>query len=363
MGGKSARLSVDAIDHFAPVFGVPGVQAIDAFTSQGSAQTPMRVALGRDLSDISFVNEAVAQLEGFGVAHEDANRAIGVVLASPTISLQGRDGRILQAALVQNPDDLECMRVTLRARVLRERTQRTVGDLVIAAMPFDHESIDELAAVAVELAEEAIDYPTPNSPNVRKMSAAVFGKPQGGVAGMHPWNTVLKSLGRVLDIQIRIVADQQSAKDSLPGTTSDIFVLDPAFVSAAKGVESNQSLTVTAVTGREFRESCLEMAKVLIGRIVERAASGPAPRARKLKPGERVFHRKEKSSGAPFDRFGEPRRGCSHPVEGYVRYHKAPKAEKGMARLYTNFSSEMLYHCGKGYDCGMYAVFAPDNLS
>lgn len=366
MAKPKPRWSADAVHHLEPVRGASGLTAVEAFNAPpGSSRAPMRV-LPPSRIDSDFVEALVQDLVASGITRGEAESCVGVALTSPTIAMSDvQTGALMQAVLVQGAEGEDCLRVVLRARLALTGTQK--GEVTAHAatvVPFDLSDPVERARLILELAEESLRYPSPASTVPREFTVIIAGNPvnAGGLEGDLAWNDVIGALGRVLRVDVRIISSQKVLGDPLPKSTRTVVVLDPSFLGPARraGVADAHAI---ACTGRQLRDVFIDLAAHLwdiLDKLSEESASSGASKAM-LKAGQHVFHRKVGTSPA-FDRFGEPCKKCQHEESGYIRYHAAPKAEKGMKRVYANFEPFMLYHCGKGYSCGMYAVFAPVKL-
>ncbi|WP_278103056.1 hypothetical protein AB0870_16955 [Microbacterium proteolyticum] len=313
-----------------------------------------------------FVEGLVQDLIAAGVSEEGAEPCVGVALTSPTVAMSNtQTGALLQAALVQGVEGDDCLRVVVRARLTLSGPRK--GEVTAhsaSVVPFDVADPVERARLILELAEDSLAYPSPASTAPREFTAVIAGSPvsAGGLEGEFAWNEVVGALGRVLRVDVRIVSSQKALGDPLPKSTETVVVLDPSFLGPAKkaGVADTHAISCM---GRSLRDVFIDLAAHLwdvLTRIAEARTSVTSSKA-VLKAGQHVFHRKIGSS-ATFDKFGDACKKCQHEESSYIRYHAAPKAEKGMKRIYENFEPSMLYHCGKGYTCGMYAVFAPANL-
>lgn len=366
MAKPKPRWSADAVDHLEPVRVVYGLTAVQAFEAPpGASRAPMQVLSPARVTS-GFVDGLVQDLVAAGIAEKDAEPCVGVALTSPTIAMSNtQTGALLQAALVQGAEGEDCLRVVVRAHLTPSGPQK--GEITAhsaSVVPFDVSDPVERARLILELAEDSLAYPSPASTAPKEFTAVIAGSPvsAGGLQGEQAWNEVIGALGRVLRVDVRIVSSQRALSDPLPKSTETVIVLDPSFLGPAKkaGVADTH---VIACMGRPLRDVFIDLAGHLWGvlaRVTEARAGATSSKA-VLTAGQHVFHRKVGSSAA-FDKFGDPCKKCQHEESGYVRYHAAPKAEKGMKRIYENFESSMLYHCGKGYTCGMYAVFAPANL-
>lgn len=366
MARPKPRWSADAIDHLEPVRVASGLTAVQAFEGAPEAsRAPMRV-LSPARNGSNFVEGLVQDLVSAGITQEDAEPCVGVALTSPTIAMSNtQTGALLQAALVQGAEGEDCLRVVVRARLTLTGAQK--GEITAhsaSVVPFDVADPVERARLILDLAEDSLAYPSPASTAPKEFMAVIAGSPvsAGGLEGELAWNDVIGALGRVLRVDVRIVSSHKALSDPLPKSTETVVVLDPSFLGPAKktGVADTHAITCM---GRPLRDVFVDLAAHLwnvMTRIAEARASVASSKA-VLKAGQHVFHRKVGSSAA-FDRFGDACKKCQHEDSSYIRYHAAPKAEKGMKRIYENFEPSMLYHCGKGYTCGMYAVFAPANL-
>lgn len=301
-----------------------------------------------------------------GIGDAEAEACIGIALTAPTIAMSNwQTGALLQAALVQGADADECLRVVVRASLtLTGADKGQVTGHSATVVPFDITDTTERARLILQLAEDSLSFPSPASTAPNEYTAVIAGSPlsAGGLEGEFAWNELVKALGRVLRIDVRIAASHKALGEPLPKSTETVVVFDPSFLGPAKKADSPVTHEINCM-GRPLRDVFADLADhlwdVLTKLSDSRATSGSAKK--ELKPGQRFFHRKIGTSAA-FDKFGDACKKCQHEESGYIRYHAAPKAEKGMKRIYGNFDPSMLYHCGRGYSCGMYAVFAPANL-
>lgn len=361
MGKRSARLSVDAIEHFDTTVAVP-VESIEAeFRQATNSSSPIRVGLGA-AANLDFIEPLVDDLVHFGVEAGQAERFLATVLIAPTIAMMDAFGcGVLQSVLVKDVDDEHATRVTVRAELETNARGGVLSNVKVTAEPFDPEDIQERAALIAALSFEALRYPVPAPTAGRVMTVAVVGNPsrQGLLDSGHSWNDVLKSMARALNVDLQIRTSSQSLKDALPQSTGAVFLFDPSLESSLRSTNPKVTPHTVECSGRELRRIVEDIALAVLTELESTSAVAPIANRRKLYAGDKYFHRKVGTSAA-FDRFGDPCKPCSH--NSFVRYFRAAKAEKGMARIYENFRPDMLYHCSKGYNCGIYAVFAPPKL-
>lgn len=361
MGKASVRLSVDAIEHFDTVVAVPGESAAAEFSKAAHSSSPIRVGVGtRGSTD--FVGALVDTLVSLGLQPAQAERFLAAVLIAPTIAMKDAFGPgVLQSVLVRDADEDHSTRVTLRGHLEPNPRGGTFTNASLMAEPFDPNSMGERASLVTELAVEALNYPVPARTGGRALGLALIGNPSrlGLVESEHSWNDVLKSTARALNVDLDIRTSLQSLKDALPASIDTMVLFDPSLESALRSTNPEASPVAVDCSGRELNCVVRDIAELVLTVLESKAVVVPVDGQRRLVAGDKFFHRKVGTSAA-FDRFGDPCKPCAH--DSFERYFRAVKAEKGMARLYENFKPDMLYHCSKGYNCGVYAVFAPANL-
>lgn len=353
-------LSLDAFDYVDARQCLPtGRKARDEFKLAKGSRSPFRNAL-RGKDDLGFVDELVAQLVAADIPADLVEAIAASVLLQPSIAAAS-GSRLLHATVFALPDSFP-IRVRVSGQVDSTPYIRAVRNFVVNVLPVDLSNSADVDALAVEAAQYGLDYPMPKTVrSVRpRFSVHILGKPINGVApvGKYTWNQLVRALERPFNVEIEIVTKQSQVKDAFPASTEVTVALDPAFVGVASKVGKVPLPTIIGSGGKSAEELAGDVAALIRKRASELEEAEPVPSKRELIPGERVFHRKVSSSAA-FDKFGEPCKPCVHGEAQFVRYHAAPKAEKGMARKYSNFEPSMLHHCGTGYGCGMYAVFMP----
>lgn len=361
MGKPSVRLSVDAIDHFEPVVAIPYTIATASFDAATTSFAPIRGGVGAK-GNTDFINQLVGEAVQVGLPLDQAERFLAAALTAPTIAMKDAFGPgVLQSVLVRDEDEDECLRITITGDLFPNPRGGELKNSSAAIELFDPTNSIERASLVVDLSIDALSYPVPSASDLRTFSVALVGNPtrMGIVESGYSWNELMRSMGRVLNVDVEFRVSQQNLKDVLPLTTELALLFDPALEGALR--DANPALNPVGIecAGRNLREVARDVALQVLETLEVHATKAPVGERKKLAAGDKVFHRKVGTSAA-FDRFGDPCKVCSH--NSFVRYFRAVKAEKGMARLYENFEPNMLYHCSKGYNCGIYAVFAPAKL-
>lgn len=366
MGKTKTRVTFSALDHMDPRVIEPVSDAKALFNEDRQSSAPLRAELGTN-SDASFMAEIVSALQTEGLTPEEAESVAALVALQPSLALLS-DGRVRQSVVVAAQEAsaalADAMRVTVSGRIVKSAWGGGLADLRVEIEPFDLEDERELGTAAARVASDLALYPVPRSPSKPRFTLVVLGNPvqAGAVADSEvSWNDHLGSLAAVLGFELRIVTTRNEVKSPYPKNTKLTVAFEPGLVGQAVEVGLAPLPTHVDFVGQNVSAVVAAIATLALSTLseMEEAEAPFGTELATLHAGDQHFYRKLDSSAA-FDKFN-PTSECSHDA-GWVRYTKAPKATKGMRRIYINFDDDMLYHCAKGYRCGVYAVFAPESL-
>lgn len=350
-----------------------GVSAgfVDELAADRDSRVPLRHFLEKS-SDFSFVQIVSSSLSAWALAEglpaELGPELAELVIAAPSIAMSRMstevDRLVRQAVVLGRSEGVPLdILVRLDSRISAQpniyasgrRTPPAVARTEVSTSFIDLEDRSGPVTLVSQLVGWRKEFTHPKD-TVAGGSAVVLGDPSGlGVTGTPPeWRTRVTEVIEAFGFDAHLFASRFSG--TVPRNTRAIFRLDPY---SGADPQAPLGLVVTDVDARGLTfDAVLD---VIIAQLV--LASDPSdpavdPTFRALKPGERVFHRKQ-GSGRSFDRFDAGSSApCSHGVASFVRF-SGDKSTKGFRRRYSNFADDMLYHCRKYPNCGMYAVFAP----
>lgn len=366
MAKAKRRLARDALQFIDPRW-IPtrsaGVEP--AFLDAGDCSSPVRVAV-QVKTDVSPLADLVQKLIDGGFDADIAGSAVLELLLHPTIALAKSEPageKLLQAIVISRDpekqgshiEDSE-LRLCLRVQVIGGRPP------IIEVVGFDFDLFDteeerDGCVLVAEVATWLAEFPVPplggKGPGGQLI---LLGNPAKAHLTCVPadWSAKLIQVASAFGMSFRAVVSHSEASDFSP--QAFIVSTDPnvARVAVGNGTPVAQ-LTPLTCKGQSFEDLVFEMIDRLIAHKSEDADVAP-PTSRALADGECVYHRKVGNS-RKFDRFDSGSSSpCTHGSSGFMRVH-GPKSTKGMARRYTNFTPDMLFHCGKYPNCGVYAVF------
>lgn len=377
MGKVRAELSLNFFSHLSaqPVTRSASTNLIDVFHAEVASTSPVRCAF-RSGSSTQFLEEADRDLKNYGMQSALVAPALEVALLYPATAMQGSDRKkFYQASLILDVDSDEHYNVTFEANLKESSNGEDIQHDSTTAEVFDIDNGWEKASLAVDLSTAALSFPLPGiARGSGTFVVNFYGTPEYVESDVVDWSKRIRSLCRVLGVEAEFKLQQQSFGDTPSRRVATLVALSPSAYGVLRSTQKSlatktgtkddwEKLSLVGAEGLAFEDHLKKIAAHIIS-VAEKFGevdNNNASRARKLVSGERVFHRKT-GSAPGFDNFGAACKVCKHGEDQFVRYTRAPKAEKGMARLYSNFDSSMLYHCGKGLGCGVYAVFAPASL-
>lgn len=348
-----------------PLSGGAAAGAEDAVVRAG-ATSPLRHALEKR-SGSGWLSRTFGLLADEGLSDGDAGPALAAVVNLPALSVRGarRDGgtTFLQAVVAQAQDGAQYL-VVLTA-VVGSGKPPEVADVVVEVLPVDCNSARDRADLAVRLEQWWVEH------GLRQATPGPAGAPDdllwlgdparsGYLDVPGGWESQVKALAAAQGMRARVVTGSVEARQlSLPRGSVVVAVggADWAQEHAVRLGVLDGRLIRAGSPGARFND-LLDEAR---GRVLETAleAIKPASAApRELRPGESVYHRKVGSGGGNYDVFDEgSTTPCTHGEASFVRWgNKADKAFKGMARRYTNMQRDMLFHCSRYPNCGVYCA-------
>lgn len=335
-----------------------------------TAKAPILNALS-STSDLTFVDEIIAELQQLGLDQDVAVVAAAAVLTAPTLSLRhARDANSLLQAVILSRDEQRTdqlgssdlnvvLRVAVQGQIERPGMPRqppSVISFTVEGDFVDLDNDDDLGTIGYQVLQHIREYPVlPRRRRHRDPSVTIVGSPNlpGNIDVPESWRKDLQTIAAAFATDLHL--DARSTNDIVDAPDASVhgFALDP---SAKRRLPEAIESTVL--------DSRVHSWSTLLGQLIATLATaldeGAEPsRSRALASGEHVFHRKVRNS-RKFDVFDDGTdTPCSHGAAGFVPWTNSPKAVKGMARRYDNFDSSMLRHCNKYPNCGVYAVFAP----
>ena len=360
-----ARLDCRALPYLQPA-AVPAAPAdmASAFLT-GGAQSPARIAV-EARSDLSFVIETVVRLRDAGARHPEG--AALAVLTHPTVAARRNlpDGGslIVQSVVFERePDDFD-LQVTAWLRA-KPGKPGSVAIENLQCQPVDLDDHSDRCLLVASVEGWSAEFPLPATfkfPEPLPLRPwAWLGDPSHVGLRDTPahWRDLVKRTGAVHGVSPLVADTAQRARSWKLEDRIEHAILvrgtkwaaDFPPATASKDIEVHQ----IGVLAGTFQQTLEELRALLLDEAL--AANAPASSSRDLEPGEIVYHRKVGAS-SKFDTFDagstEP---CAHGADAFVGW-TGDKAVKGMNRRYDNFTAEMLIHCGKFPNCGMYGVDA-----
>lgn len=335
-----------------------------AFLSSGS-QAPARAAV-EARSDLSFTQH-IATAVAAECPPETAAGVALTVLTKPSLAvwrdLGGGERRIVQSVVLERlPDDFE-LQVVVDLVARAEKPGAVTVENVECRLVDLKDSEDACRLVEAvermwgEFPMAAVKVPEP----FPLRDWAWLGDPShAGVLDTPPdWKQQVERAGAVYGVKPLVVESAGQLRAwSVQDRVENAFVLNGAKWAASFPVgdaDKDVEVTKLGVYGDTFAAVLGEVREALLREAL--AANAGTPPSRDLEPGEVVYHRKVGNS-RKFDRFDTgSSTPCAHGADQFKGW-VGDKAVKGMARRYDNFTSDMLIHCDKYPNCGMYGVDA-----
>lgn len=360
------KLARDALVYLDPRWtSFQSIDLLKEFLDDREAASPIRVA-AQASSDLSQLAELEQKLVSAGFDAGIARPALLELLLRPTVALarstaEGDD--LLQAVVVsRDPEKTDTYIEDLDLRLwLRVRATGNRPPIVdVAGFGFELINAQEARGVSdlfAELADWLSQFPSPlDAGKAPGGQLVLLGNPVNASLSETPpdWSARLIRVAAAFGMSFRGVVSHSEAISFADDTF--IVSIDPnvARVAVHNGTPE-EAITRMASMGKSFGDLLSEIINLLLTHKFE-PDEAALETSRALSEGEHIFHRKIGNS-RKFDRFdsGSPT-PCKHGSGGFVRFH-GPKSTKGMERRYTNFKPEMLFHCGKFPNCGVYAAF------
>ncbi|MFJ2543065.1 hypothetical protein [Microbacterium sp. NPDC087589] len=328
-------------------------------------------------SSFGFVDDIRAALEEAlteaGPGKDLADLLLPQLLTAPGFSSQKADGEhtlVRQAVLFERPteNDFEIL-VTVDVRLTpwqripdsRDRLPAAAACVAVACDLFDMTDDIDLGRVMTEHMRMLRDFPeTRQNPRSAATSVTVLGDLTAIGADSAPdtWRSDIELLAHAFDVKPSF-RREPTFTGTVSDSTAHVIRFEP-YEGIAPLTHDGKEISSTEIQARTLTyDEIFHAVAVAFADLEEAAATDPyAPRA--LTAGQKVFHRKVGNS-RKFDQFDK---GSDSPCKhnSFVVWNKSPKAAKGFHRRYTNFQDGWLRHCARGMNCGMYAVFAPDNI-
>jgi len=372
MGSGSPRIRRSALTFLdARYVGEATVNARQEVLEARNNDSPLRGNL-QVRSDFGFVDEVVASLQSQATLSPDtASFLVREVILDPGACLMRKGpGRteVLHSVIFErgseDGSELEFdLRVTLRATIRAKRRDPgapmeppEIETFVIEAEEVDLE--DDRDAQLLLLGRWLMEYRTEgaSSREPPQRPLAFLGKPTNMGAHDVPdtWRTALEGAAEMFGYRARVQTDSNGFTGRLDKDTEWVFTFDPALLAKVdRGSLPGVKTPELTDWGASFNTLLLN----ILRHLREAAEYEEEPEEKhELLPGEIFFHRKVGDSKGGHDNFSDRSAEpiCSHE-SNWRRFH-GDKSRKGMARIYENFSNEMLYHCGKFPNCNVYQV-------
>lgn len=365
MGKTGWQALFDALAHTDPCVIDVAADATSLFADDASSTAPLRTELST-ARDLSFIAIIVATLVTQGFTADEAQSTAALVLLHPTLALYSK-GKVLQSVVVAATEGSTALadsaRVTITGTITKASWGANVSDIGVSVEPFD---LTEGAEVASLICRAATDYgrhPMPARSVASRFTVMLLGNPLSNEAISdldEGWGLQVRALGVVLGVDIQILTTRAEIHGTFPASTKLTIAFDPGLVGQARKIGQVPQPVELACAGRNVSAIVVNVAELILAKLAEADdEETPISEARILQSGDQHFFRKLGNS-ASFDKFS-PTSACNH-MSGWIRYMKAPKATKGMRRIYSNFEDDMLHHCARGYGCNVYAVFAPAKM-
>lgn len=345
-------------------------------TDDKTNEMPLRSVL-QARSDFSFVGDMVTRVVyEQGVAVQLAESVVREVVLNPGVALQrlvGGKTEILQAVVVERDitDEEQSLghgwdvRVILRATVSPKHKpsgEATVPpsldswDLQLDEIDLESDRLDHLAEMISWVAEYGAQAQSHREAPLRP--AAVLGRPSAMQIQSIPdnWRSLIEAALSTFGLRCTLETDRNRFSGRLDSRTEWIFALDSA-MSPMVDLELLDSPHSPALElwGAPFSD----LLTFLIDRLLEEAEREDIPPAQyELQRGDTFFHRKVGDSKGGRDHFSDRSEQpiCKHD-SNWLPFH-GDKSRKGMRRIYSSFTNDMLYHCGKYPNCNVYQVRA-----
>jgi hypothetical protein len=360
------KLARDALAYMDPRWtSFQPVDLLKAFLGDHDTASPVRLA-AQATSDLSQLASLEQRLIAAGFEAEVAGPALLELLLRPTVALarSTADGDDLLQAVVVSRDPQRSktyiedsdLRLWIRVSATGNRPPRIEVNGFGCDL-FDTQETSDVGNLFAELTEWLSQFPLPLPAGKAPGGELVLlGNPANANLSEVPpdWSAQLIRVAAALGMSFRGVISHSEAV-----SFSDCAVIVSVDSDVARAAIRNGTpegfITKLTSMRKSFGDLLLEITNLLLARKSEADEAAPQT-SRSLSEGERVFHRKIGNS-RKFDRFdaGSPA-PCKHGQGGFVRFH-GPKSTKGMERRYTNFTPDMLFHCGKYPNCGVYAAF------
>jgi hypothetical protein len=331
------------------------------------ADTPVLGSLTKE-SDLGFIDDLVESLTDQGISADLAQALVLTCLVSPSLTLLRKSNdslEVMQAIVVQRDDtradDLakSDIAISIVGQVgyasIGRQGSRPKASMQTSSAQVDLVDLDKPGDV-ISLASEALNwfaaYPASQlSTRDRHSRMVVLGNPRvgGHIDTPTTWRTDITSIARAFGLllmqETHVEPDFQVPKDSIL-----VALLDPA-----TNIKPNPSVELLTFDPRS--SSWQNILSEIVERLVFRPEDEPeSTLVRELGSAERVYHRKIGNS-RHFDKFDEGSlMPCKHGAKSFVPW-SGPKAIKGLARRYSNFEPQMIRHCRRYPNCGVYAVF------
>jgi hypothetical protein len=318
-------------------------------------------------TDFGFLDGLVSALSAEGFTAAEAWDALAVAVNNPAVALRrsrahgGSD--LLQATAVERAGEPRQRSLLVLTAAVTADKPPNVRDAAVRLLHRDWADREALAAVAEQLEIWRREYrfiPGLHSEHLEHTWAWLGDPAMCGYQAIPPnWEEEVRFLGAVFGLRTLVARSPGDAK----GQNLEQRIHLGVHLNGARGawqrlpdeVLARWAVDRLGQPGSTFAELLGEVRQLLVEDLLLRLnETRHAPRA--LKPGEVVYHRKVSPQPSGYDRFDEGRPDpCGHGADSFRRWN-GEKSRKGMARLYTNFAPNMLYHCSHYPNCGVYCV-------
>jgi hypothetical protein len=318
-------------------------------------------------TDFTFLESMADALTADGFSEQESWDALASTINNPAVVVRRSraDGRldVLQATAVDQTIR-QCRRslIVLTAVVTRNKPPEVCMPHV-QALPCNWDDPEELRLISERLEGWRRDYSFGSGGKQLEQLDYTWvwlGDPTGGYRSVPTnWEERVRAVGAVLGLHTLIARSPADAKAQTLEQRIHLGVM----LNGVRGAWDRLSDDVLGrwtserlgQPGEQFSELLTAVRSLLIEDLLMRISERVA-KSRMVGPGEVVYHRKVSPQPKGYDRFDEGRtEPCSHGAESFQRWN-GDKSRKGMARIYSNFTPDMLYHCSRYPNCGVYSI-------
>lgn len=337
---------------------------VAAVLKQDSHSGALR-ALTERRTDFAFVETMADGLVEAGFAAADAWDAVAATVNTPSMVLRrdhpdgGSD--ILQAVAVDHRAAEQRRSVVVATAYVTDGKPPEVRDPRAFVLPPDLNDVAGIRLVTARLEEWRRAYrfgAGGNQIDHRHHTWVWLGDPVvSGYREVPPnWEEQVRSVGGVLGLKTLIARTPAHAKKAqVLEERIHLSVMMNGLGSTWDQLPEKWTSEQLGRPGGPFSELLADVRAFLIDDLLIRLDERRTT-SRVIKPGEVVYHRKISPQPKGYDRFDDGRsEPCQHGADAFEKWN-GDKSRKGMAKVYSNFTPDMLYHCSRYPNCHVYSV-------